>query len=162
MKELVEEEEELMKNKGAVPSDEALLKAKQDGFSDKYLSKILEIPEDDSPVLKSANFAGGRGEMDFDHVKGWHVYAPNRSRDAAFEVAGTNGVWTAAKIVNYRQAKGKDGKPADTDFIDGTKIAVKADTVAAPVKVRYLHEKPWRGNLYAASGVPLGPFEVAK
>ena len=47
MKELVDEEEALMKNKGAVPSDEALLKAKQDGFSDKYLSKILEIPEDD-------------------------------------------------------------------------------------------------------------------
>ena len=47
MKELVDEEEALMKNKGAVPSDEALLKAKQDGFSDKYLSKILEVPEDD-------------------------------------------------------------------------------------------------------------------
>ena len=47
MKELVEEEEALMKNKGAVPSDAALLQAKLDGFSDKYLAKILEISEDD-------------------------------------------------------------------------------------------------------------------
>ena len=47
MKELVEEEEELLKNKGNVPSDEALTQAKKDGFSDKYLAKILEVSEDD-------------------------------------------------------------------------------------------------------------------
>ncbi len=47
MKELVEEEEALIANKGEVPSDEALIKAKKDGFSDKYLSQILEVPESD-------------------------------------------------------------------------------------------------------------------
>ncbi len=47
MKELVDEEEALMKNKGAVPSDEALIQAKKDGFSDKYLSQILAVPEAD-------------------------------------------------------------------------------------------------------------------
>ena len=47
MKELVEEEEALMKNKGSMPSDEALILAKKNGFSDKYLSQILEIPEAD-------------------------------------------------------------------------------------------------------------------
>ncbi len=47
MKELVDEEEALVANKGAVPSDEALTKAKKDGFSDKYLSEILEVPEAD-------------------------------------------------------------------------------------------------------------------
>ena len=47
MKELVEEEEKLMAGKGQLPSDEALTAAKKDGFSDKYLSKILEIPEED-------------------------------------------------------------------------------------------------------------------
>ena len=45
MKELVEEEEALLKSKGHLPSDEALIQAKKDGFSDKYLSQILEIPE---------------------------------------------------------------------------------------------------------------------
>jgi len=47
MKELVEEEEALMKNKGSMPSDEALILAKKNGFSDKYLSQILEIPKAD-------------------------------------------------------------------------------------------------------------------
>ena len=47
MAELVAEEEALIANKGKLPSDKALESAKKNGFSDKYLSKILEIPEDD-------------------------------------------------------------------------------------------------------------------
>ena len=47
MKELVEEEEALLACKGALPSDEMLITAKKDGFSDKYLSQLLEIPEAD-------------------------------------------------------------------------------------------------------------------
>ena len=46
MKELVEEEEAIMKYKGGLPTDEMLITAKKDGFSDKYLSQLLEIPED--------------------------------------------------------------------------------------------------------------------
>ena len=47
MKELVEEEEALIASKGSLPSDEALISAKKNGFSDKYLSQILEVSEDD-------------------------------------------------------------------------------------------------------------------
>ena len=47
MKELVEEEEALAKSKGSLPADEALISAKKNGFSDKYLSQILSIPEAD-------------------------------------------------------------------------------------------------------------------
>ena len=47
MRNLVEEEEELLKSKGSVPSPEALKQAKKDGFSDRYLSQILEVSEDD-------------------------------------------------------------------------------------------------------------------
>ena len=47
IKELVEEENALMESKGALPSDEALTQAKKEGFSDKYLSQILEVPEAD-------------------------------------------------------------------------------------------------------------------
>ena len=46
MKELVEEEETLLLYKGGLPADEMLIAAKKDGFSDKYLSQLLEIPED--------------------------------------------------------------------------------------------------------------------
>lgn len=47
MKELVDEEEELLKSKGSLLADELLISAKKDGFSDKYLSQLLEIPEED-------------------------------------------------------------------------------------------------------------------
>ena len=48
MKELVEEEEALVKEfKGRIPSDEAFLQAKRDGFSDHYLAQILEVPQED-------------------------------------------------------------------------------------------------------------------
>ena len=47
MRELVLEEEEILKYKGGLPADELLIQAKKDGFSDKYLSQLLEIAEDD-------------------------------------------------------------------------------------------------------------------
>ncbi len=47
MRELVEEEEALIKSKGSLPTDEQLISAKKNGFSDKYLSQILEVSEDD-------------------------------------------------------------------------------------------------------------------
>ena len=68
MKELVEEEEELLKNKGKVPSDEVLLQAKQDGFSDKYLAKILEVSEDD--IRNRRESLGITESWDSVHVSG--------------------------------------------------------------------------------------------
>lgn len=47
MRELVEEEEEILKHKGSMLPDAMLIAAKKDGFSDKYLSRLLEIPEAD-------------------------------------------------------------------------------------------------------------------
>ena len=46
MKELVEEEEAILACKGNMISDEMLIQAKKDGFADKYLSQLLQIPED--------------------------------------------------------------------------------------------------------------------
>ncbi|SEA19582.1 carbamoyl-phosphate synthase large subunit [Oribacterium sp. KHPX15] len=68
MKELVDEEEELLKNKGNVPSDEALTQAKKDGFSDKYLAKILEVSEDDIRNRREA--IGVTENWDSVHVSG--------------------------------------------------------------------------------------------
>jgi carbamoyl-phosphate synthase large subunit len=45
MKELVEEEEKILSFKGKKLPDELLIQAKKDGFSDRYLSQILGIPE---------------------------------------------------------------------------------------------------------------------
>ena len=45
MKELVDLEEKVLKHKGRIPPDDLLAQAKRDGFSDRYLSQILQIPE---------------------------------------------------------------------------------------------------------------------
>ena len=47
MLELVEEEEKLISMKGSVPEKSVLKQAKLDGFSDRYLSSILEITEEE-------------------------------------------------------------------------------------------------------------------
>ncbi len=45
MKELVELEEEILSFKNKALPDELLKRAKQDGFADKYLSQLLQVPE---------------------------------------------------------------------------------------------------------------------
>jgi carbamoyl-phosphate synthase large subunit len=45
MKELVELEEKILSCKGRELPDELLIQAKKDGFADRYLAKLLEVPE---------------------------------------------------------------------------------------------------------------------
>jgi len=45
MKELMELEEEILKYKGRMLPDDIFVRAKKDGFADRYLSKLLDIPE---------------------------------------------------------------------------------------------------------------------
>ncbi|MGN0580353.1 MAG: carbamoyl-phosphate synthase large subunit [Ruminococcus sp.] len=47
MLELVEEENALIAMKGSVPEEKVLRQAKLDGFSDRYLSRILEVSEEE-------------------------------------------------------------------------------------------------------------------
>ena len=44
MKELVDLEEEILAHRGSLPPDELLLRAKKDGFADRYLSQLLSLP----------------------------------------------------------------------------------------------------------------------
>ena len=118
------------------------------------------IPQDDSPVLKSVSFKDGKATLLFDNVKDWYVYSPDRSRAAAFELAGADGKWHPAKVANYRHAKDKKGKMGETDFIDGPKIVLASEGVAAPVKVRYMGTPRTSGTLYNEASLPLGPFEA--
>ncbi|MCR5655451.1 MAG: carbamoyl-phosphate synthase large subunit [Lachnospiraceae bacterium] len=68
MKELVDEEEALVANKGNVPDAAALKQAKLDGFSDKYLSEILSVTEED--IRNARENAGVTETWDRVHVSG--------------------------------------------------------------------------------------------
>ena len=74
MKELVEEEEALKANAGKLPEAEVLRQAKLDGFSDKYLSQILNVPEED---IRSERTANGI-------VEGWEGVHVSSTKDSAY------------------------------------------------------------------------------
>ncbi len=81
MKELVEEEEALIKNKGAIPADEALIQAKKDGFSDKYLSQILEVSEEDIRNKR----------IELGVVENWEGVHVSGTQDSAYYFSTYNG-----------------------------------------------------------------------
>lgn len=75
MKELVEEEEALVsKYAGRLPSAEDLRQAKLDGFSDKYLSEILGVAEED---IRNERIANGI-------VEAWEGVHVSGTQDSAY------------------------------------------------------------------------------
>ena len=74
MKELVEEEEALLACKGQVPPADMLRQAKLDGFADKYLSQILEVPEDDIRAARVQNHI----------VEAWEGIHVSSTEDSAY------------------------------------------------------------------------------
>ena len=74
MKELVEEEEEILKYQGQELPGEVLRQAKLDGFSDKYLSQILGVEEE---KIRSQRIAMGMEE-------GWEGVHVSGTKDSAY------------------------------------------------------------------------------
>ncbi len=87
MKELVEEEEEILKQKevlkqnGSMLNDAMLIAAKKDGFSDKYLSQLLEIPEEE---IRSRRMELGLEET-------WEGVHVSGTQDSAYYYSTYNG-----------------------------------------------------------------------
>ncbi len=87
MKELVEEEEEILKQKevlkqnGSMLDDAMLIAAKKDGFSDKYLSQLLEIPEEE---IRSRRMELGLEET-------WEGVHVSGTQDSAYYYSTYNG-----------------------------------------------------------------------
>ncbi|MGF7003687.1 carbamoyl-phosphate synthase large subunit [Lachnospiraceae bacterium PFB1-21] len=81
MQELVKEEEALAAQKGQLPADEALISAKKNGFADKYLSEVLEIPEQD---IREKRLALGVNEV-------WEGVHVSGTEDNAYYYSTYNG-----------------------------------------------------------------------
>jgi len=80
MRELVELEETLLHHKGSLLPDALLIQAKQDGFSDKYLAKILNISE---PTLRKQRLALGVKEA-------WEAVPVSGVENAAYYFSSYN------------------------------------------------------------------------
>ncbi len=74
MKELVDLEEQILQYKGKELPEQLLVQAKKDGFSDRYLGQILEIPETEIRVRRTA----------LGVVQGWEPVPVSGVEDAAY------------------------------------------------------------------------------
>jgi len=74
MSELVALEQKLLKYKGKMPPDKLLIQAKKDGFADKYISKLLSVPE--AKVRKHRSSLGV--------VEGWEPVPVSGVENAAY------------------------------------------------------------------------------
>lgn len=74
MKELLDLEQEILKHRGSMLPDALLKQAKLDGFADKYLAKLLEIPEEQ---IRNRRTALGI-------VEGWEAVPVSGVENAAY------------------------------------------------------------------------------
>ncbi|MBR1673065.1 MAG: carbamoyl-phosphate synthase large subunit, partial [Fretibacterium sp.] len=103
MKELVDEEERLLRSRGRgsfpgagrLPSDEALIRAKRDGFSDRYLSELLNVPED---AVRERRESLGVTET-------WHAIHVSGTPDSAYYYSTYNGSGAAPSLKDTGRSK---------------------------------------------------------
>ncbi len=74
MKELVELEEEILQHRGGTLPDELLIRAKKDGFADRYLAQLLGVPEKEIREQRTA----------LGVVEGWHAVPVSGVENAAY------------------------------------------------------------------------------
>jgi carbamoyl-phosphate synthase large subunit len=74
MKELVELEEEILRHRGGLPPDDLLVRAKKDGFADRYLAKLLGVAE--QQIRQRRQSLGV--------VEGWHAVPVSGVENAAY------------------------------------------------------------------------------
>ena len=116
----------------------------------------------DAPVLRRCAADGPEVRMEFSDASGWWLYNANWSVDVPFEIAGEDGQWHQARLVNSVSGL-TNSVPWKTkgDIDGGGTLRIAAEGVEAPARVRYLRKRPWSGFLYSTdSGLPLGPFEA--
>ncbi|MBN1827782.1 MAG: carbamoyl-phosphate synthase large subunit [Deltaproteobacteria bacterium] len=111
MKELVELEEEVLKYKGGMIPDDLLATTKKDGFADKYLSRLLGVPEKDIRERRKA----------LRIVQGWEAVPVSGVEDAAYYYSTYNGPDQAApsgrrKIIVLGGGPNRIGQGIEFDY----------------------------------------------
>lgn len=101
MKELVEEEESLSAYNGQIPPIEALRKLKLDGFSDKYLSQILNIKE---TMLRESRIKAGIKEV-------WEGVHVSGTQDAKYYYSTYHPINDNVKVSNQPKVMILGGGP---------------------------------------------------
>ncbi len=93
MRELVEEEEQILMHKGGFLPDDMLVQAKKDGFSDKYLAQLLGVSEKDIRAQRT-----GLG-----CVETWHAVPVSGVEDEAYYDSSYNGTANEVPVSKNRK-----------------------------------------------------------
>ncbi len=111
MKELVELEEKILKYKGRMLPDDLLIKAKKDGFSDRYLGKILGVPEKE---IRTRRLSLGLRQA-------WNIVPVSGAADAAYYYSTYNApdevpVSTRKKVMIIGGGPNRIGQGIEFDY----------------------------------------------
>ena len=87
MKELVDLEQQILKFKGQGLPDDLLARAKKDGFADRYLSKLLGLPESDLRAQR----------INLGVTEGWHAVPVSGVENAAYYYSTYNAADTVGR-----------------------------------------------------------------
>ena len=114
----------------------------------------------ESPIAAGWKVEGRRAVIEIRNG-GERLHVHNESVgdfSAPFELAGQDGIFRPARIVNFRMFK-ENGKDRTFGGIPPDRIELEAEGVDMPVKVRYLFQKPRRSCVFNSAGLPLGAFQ---
>ena len=136
--------------KGTVGRRLAALALKRDYGRDEIVA--------DYPRVVSAKALGREVVIKCSNVEGWQLYNHDWDVKHGFEIKDEYGGWRKAVFVNANDGARNPNPGYTIGLVEGKEIHLTADDVWEPKGVRYLHEYPWAGYLYADSGLPLAPF----
>ena len=116
---------------------------------------------DNSPSVESWRVASNTFEVVLKDCKSLYVYRKDWKFDLPFEVAGADGVFHPAELLNLKTTKGYGGKlERKGDLVGERLLVVGAKDVAQPLHLRYLYCSPWTGYIYNEVNLPLGAFHL--
>jgi len=108
--------------------------------------------ECDYPTPAAATSTGEVVCVRFDHGKGLALYNQTGKSDLDIELAGEDGVFHPAKLIEVPKAP--------LFAFQDDRICVKAEGVAVPRRVRYLYDSGAFGAVVNGVGLPAGPFDL--
>lgn len=113
----------------------------------------------ESPVVTGWRVDRNKAVVEMANARRLYIHNDSVSDfSVPFELAGADGVWRTAKVLNFRRFR-ENGKERTYGNLDGTRLVLKAEGVERPVKVRYLFQKPRRSCVFNEAGLPLGAFQ---
>ena len=116
---------------------------------------------DNSPSVESWRVVSNTFEIVFKDCKSLYVYRKDWKFDLPFEVAGEDGVFHRAELLNLKTSKAYGGGTERKGDLSGERLlVVGTKKVEKPRRLRYLYCSPWTGYIFNEVNLPLGAFHL--